>query len=172
MKPFLFIIFLTLVGLVSCTNQKPLNEKARPIETMKKSKLDTIKNLMREEDIIEHVKKAINPKYKNWVLFSNGTYIILEDSTIHNKVDTSIAMMKEYGPVHAGGPAGDFSTIKLTYTDGWVVNGHGYGMYTYVHPKELSGIGINMPSDVDVGLYGRAKREKDGRELKIIFKHE
>ena len=74
--------------------------------------------------------------------------------------------MKEFGPVHAGGPAGDFSTITLNKTEGWVVSGHGYGMYTYVHPSELDN---ENPNDLEVGLYGRSKRDLDGQEATIIY---
>jgi hypothetical protein len=35
--------------------------------------------------LIEHVRLAINPKFHHWVLFSNGTYIIIEDATIQDR---------------------------------------------------------------------------------------
>jgi hypothetical protein len=35
-----------------------------------------------QRKLIEHVRLAINPKFTHWVLFSNGTYIIIEDTTI------------------------------------------------------------------------------------------
>jgi hypothetical protein len=125
--------------------------------------------MLTETEIIDHVKKAINPKFKDWVLFSNGTYIILEDTTIKDKAEKAVEIMKEYGPVHAGSPAGDISITKLTYTDGWVVGGHFYGMYTYVHPKQLEQRGIKNPSDLDVGLVGRQYRDRDGKQLKTIY---
>lgn len=77
--------------------------------------------------------------------------------------------MREYGPVHAGGSAGDMSIIKLNMTQGWSVGGHYPGTYTYVHPDELTRSGIINPSDLDVGIYARDKRDKDARELNIIY---
>jgi hypothetical protein len=55
--------------------------------------------------------------------------------------------MKEYGPVIAGGPAGDFGVTHLTRTAGWVVSGHYFGMYTYVNPAELKGIVLEREED-------------------------
>lgn len=116
--------------------------------------------------MIEHVKLAINPKFQDWVLFENGTYIIFDDiSTIEDVKEEAIKLMKEFGPVSAGGPAGDFSVIHLKLTDGWLVSGHGYGMYTYVHPSELDN---ESPNDLEIGLYGRSKRDSDGQNPEII----
>lgn len=75
--------------------------------------------------------------------------------------------MKEFGPVYAGGPAGDFSTYVLPDNKGWLVGGHGYGMFTYVHPKELD----EDPQSPLVGLLGRDKRDRVGRKPKIIHIH-
>lgn len=116
--------------------------------------------------MIEHVKLAINPKFQDWVLFENGTYIIFDDiSTIEDVKGEAIKLMKEFGPVSAGGPAGDFSVIHLKLIDGWLVSGHGYGMYTYVHPSELDN---ESPNDLEIGLYGRSKRDSDGQNPEII----
>jgi hypothetical protein len=119
--------------------------------------------------LIEHVRLAINPRYTRWALFSNGTYIIIENEMIADEGAFAKKVMKEYGPVHAGSPAGDFSVMRLTKTEGWVVSGHYSGMYTYVNPSELKQAGIQNPSDVEVGLFGRRKRENDGKECRIIF---
>ncbi|MDR3022934.1 hypothetical protein [Chryseobacterium sp.] len=116
--------------------------------------------------MIEHVKLAINPKFQDWVLFENGTYIIFDDiSTVKDVKEEAIKLMKEFGPVYAGGPAGDFNIIHLNLTEGWLVSGHGYGMYTYVHPSELDN---DSPNDLEIGLYGRSKRDSDGQNPEII----
>ncbi|MEN5307481.1 hypothetical protein ABE425_08205 [Chryseobacterium cucumeris] len=116
--------------------------------------------------MIEHVKLAINPKFQDWVLFENGTYIIFDDiSIIEDVKEEALQLMKEFGPVYAGGPAGDFNVIHLNLTEGWLVSGHGYGMYTYVHPSELDS---ESPNDLEIGLYGRSKRDSDGQNPEII----
>lgn len=116
--------------------------------------------------LLENIRLAINPKYKDWVLFKNGTYIVFDKAdTITNIQHEAIKQMKEYGPVFAGGPAGDFDVIHLNKTEGWIVSGHGYGMYTYVNPSELES---KNPPDIEIGLYGRSKRDKDGKNPEII----
>ncbi|WP_343914937.1 hypothetical protein [Aquimarina litoralis] len=118
------------------------------------------------KSLLDNVKLAINPKFQDWVLFENGTYIIFDDTNkVKNIKDKAIELMKEFGPVNAGGPAGDFNVISLNQTKGWVVSGHGYGMYTYVHPNELN---TNSPDDVTIGIFGRSKRDKDGNDPKIV----
>lgn len=159
MKQTALILSFVLCILTSCVD-KDSNEKT----TLDKA--DTLKTMLTDAEIIEHIKKAINPKFKSWVAFSNGTYIILEDSTVVDSEKKAVEIMKEYGPVHAGSPAGDITTIKLTYTEGWVVGGHHYGMYTYVNPAELPN---DKPTDIEVGLAGRQKRDKDGKDLKVIY---
>jgi len=116
--------------------------------------------------LIECVKKAINPRFKTWVLFSNGTYIIIEDSTITDKRKFAMDQIKEFGPVFAGSPAGDVTITKLNLVDGWSVGGHGYGMYTYVGFTEM---GTQNPSEIDIGLFGRKKRDQDSKDTTIIY---
>ena len=79
--------------------------------------------------------------------------------------EEAIKLMKEYGPVFGGGPAGDFGVTHLNRTEGWVVSGHGYGMYTYVSPNELKS---EKPDDMEIGLYGRSKRNLDGKNPIVI----
>jgi hypothetical protein len=121
---------------------------------------------MTPEELVENVRAAINPVFEDWVLFENGTYIVFDNAdSVPDLEAKAIAEMKEFGPVAAGGPAGDFSVSRLTKSPGWVVSGHGYGMYTYVGPSEMDG---PKPSDVEVGLFGRSKRNMDSQGLKII----
>ena len=121
---------------------------------------------MTENSLLSHVRLAINPKFQDWVLFKNGTYIIFDNAdTIPNLKSEAIKKMKEFGPVNVGGPAGDFSVTHLNQTEGWVVSGHGYGMYTYVSPKELKS---EKPEDSEIGLFGRGKRDLDGKNPVVI----
>ncbi len=124
---------------------------------------------MNEKELINHISLAINSNHQDWVVFANGTYIILDDSLKDDPSNNALRIIKEFGPVYRGSPAGDISITKLVKTPGWSVGGHYKGMYTYVHPDELLGAGILDFSDLDVGLYARAKRDKDSRDLKIIY---
>ncbi|PZU91661.1 MAG: hypothetical protein DI529_00400 [Chryseobacterium sp.] len=122
---------------------------------------------MNNQELINHIKLAINPKYQDWVVFKHGTYIIFDEAdTVKEIHKEALKQMKEFGPVYAGGPAGDFGITTLDKTDGWIVSGHGYGMYTYVSPLELDN---KNPSDSEIGLFGRNKRDLDGKNPEIIF---
>lgn len=153
----IFIILLNSLILVSCGNK---NKDKEPEIKLEKNEVET-------KSLLDNVKLAVNPKFKDWVLFENGTYIIFDDiNQIDNIESEAIRLMKEFGPVHAGGPAGDFNVISLNQTEGWVVSGHGYGMYTYVNPSELE---TNSPDDLTIGIYGRSKRNSDGENPIIIY---
>lgn len=134
------------------------------------SKIEEAKNLFKKsitmKSLLDNVKLAINPDFQDWILFKNGTYVIFDNAdTNKNLKDEAIEFMKKYGPVLPGGPAGDFTVIHLNRTEGWLVSGHGYGMYTYVNPKELKN---DSPTDVVVGIYGRSKRDMDGQHPEVI----
>jgi hypothetical protein len=73
--------------------------------------------------------------------------------------------MKEYGPVYPGTSAGDMNIKSLVKPYGWLVSGHGPDVVTYVHPSELDS---SDPDHILVGVYGRTKRDKDSKELRII----
>lgn len=172
MKAINIITILTL--LFSC-HSKNENNKIVNLGSDQIKLNDTLNNQtqkkqsyeMSDRELIENVKLAINPKFQDWVLFKNGTYIIFDDITkVKNINDEATVLMKEYGPVFAGGPAGDFNTIHLTKTEGWIVAGHGYGMYTYVSPSEIQSQSAN---DMEIVLFGRSKRDLDGKKPEIIY---
>lgn len=121
---------------------------------------------MDETELIENIKLALSPKVSYWVLFSNGTVIVFDSLTKDENIkEKAIRYMKEFGPVWPASEAADFGIVDLVSTKGWLVTGHGYGMYTYVHPQELS----SNPHDVEIGVIGRSKRHKDSEEMKIIY---
>lgn len=73
--------------------------------------------------------------------------------------------MKEWGPVHAGSPAGDFSVINLRDASGWVVTCHHNDILTYVSPEEIT---AESAESVAIGLLGRSNRNEDARSLEVI----
>lgn len=117
--------------------------------------------------LIENVKLAINPKFQDWVLFQNGSYIIFNNTDkIEDIRKEAIKIMSEYGPVHIGSPAGDFGVTTLKKAEGWSISGHYYGMYTYVHPSEINTATAN---ENEIGLFGRSKRDLDGQNPIIVY---
>jgi len=132
-----------------------------------KQKVDNQKNNeIIETELLNHVRLSINSKFQDWVLFKNGTYIIFDNpDTIPDLESEAIKLMVEFGPVYTGTSAADFDVTDLNKTEGWIVSGHGYGMYTYVSPYEIKS---NITDITEIGLLGRAKRDLDGKNPVVL----
>lgn len=113
--------------------------------------------------LINIFKKIILGEQKSWVLFENGTCVILMRPE-NDLAQQAKNMLSEFGPVHAGTPSGDFKVIELDDEDGWVVGCHHPDILTYVFPNETE----QPYEEVEIGLLGRSKREIDTNELNII----
>jgi hypothetical protein len=118
-----------------------------------------------ESVLVEAWKWIIVGEGKSWVLFANGTCVILMEPAA-DLGQQATALLKEWGPVHPGSPAADFSVIELANYPGWVVMGHHRDILTYVAPDEFN---EPEPAEVMVGLIGRSKRDQDAAELKILY---
>jgi hypothetical protein len=99
---------------------------------------------------------------KSFVLFENGTCVVLLDPG-GDLPAQAIALLKEWGPMHAGSPAGDFSVITPSQFPGWVVTSHRAEILTYVEPGAGDG-----RSQVEIGLIGRSRRDADARTLNVV----
>lgn len=118
---------------------------------------------MEGADLIEAWRATINGPGKSWVLFENGTCVILMKPEA-DLAAQAIELLREYGPVHAGSSSGDFETITLEDGRGWVVACHHNDILTFVGPDEAD---ENAP-DVMVGLIGRSKRGQDADQLRVL----
>jgi hypothetical protein len=110
------------------------------------------------------VWRSILVKSTSWVLYKNGTCVILKD-VAGNLAEEANKIMKQYGPVYPGSPAGDFTVMSSREVAGWVVGSHHRDILTYVGPEEM---GAKPSSDAEIGLIGREKRHRDSQELQII----
>ncbi|MFB7337736.1 hypothetical protein FNH09_36340 [Streptomyces adustus] len=99
---------------------------------------------------------------KSWVLFEHGTCVVLT-APEGDLADQATGILREFGPVHAGSPAGDFGVIDLKDAEGWVVTGQHNDVLTYVGPDEP-----HERSDIAIGVFGRSKRHRDGTELNVV----
>ncbi len=115
--------------------------------------------------LIEIWRTIIVGPEKSWVLFKNGTCVILMEPEA-DLAPQAVALMKEWGQVYPGCSAGDFGTIDLDNAPGWVVTSHHNDILTYVGPEE---VGAESLSDLVVGLIGRGKRDQDAQQLEIIY---
>ena len=100
---------------------------------------------------------------KSWVLYKNGTCVILLEPMADLAVHAS-ALLGEFGPVHAGSSFGDFGIITLDDEHGWVVTCHHNDILTFVGHDEVD----ENPEELAIGLLGRSKRGQDAEELQVL----
>ena len=118
---------------------------------------------MKGAKLIAAWRDTISGPEKSWVLFENGTCVILMEPEADLAAQAT-ALLKEWGPVHAGSSFGDFGTIELEDGRGWVVTCHHNDILTFVGPDEVR----HGAEEVAVGLYGRSKRGRDAEELRVL----
>lgn len=112
--------------------------------------------------LVETWRNIILGEHKSWVLFSNGTCVIIMEP-IDDLSNKALEMIKKWGPVHVGSAAGDFSVKVLKDYPGWVVTCHHPDILTYVGINENENIKV-IKSDKDeviIGRMGRIKRDID-----------
>ncbi|MFF2351724.1 hypothetical protein ACFVVL_18320 [Kitasatospora sp. NPDC058115] len=114
------------------------------------------------EMLIDTWRRILTDSRKSWVLFEHGTCVVLTAPS-GELAEQATALLKEFGPVHAGSPSGDFGVTDLKDADGWIVTGHHNDILTYVGLDESQ----ELP-EIAVGLFGRSKRHRDGTELHVV----
>lgn len=114
--------------------------------------------------LIEAWRKIIGSDAKTWVLFGHGTVVIFNQPET-DPGGQAVELMKSWGPVVVGTPAGDFNVITASQTPGWLVTCHHTNILTYVSPDEVES---PTTSDWIIGLIGRSKRDQDAQELEIL----
>jgi hypothetical protein len=119
---------------------------------------------MESKALIDAWRSIINGPRKSWVLFANGTCVVLMQPE-GDLAAQATALLREWGPVGAGSSFGDFGTVELDGGAGWVVTCHHNDVLTYVGPDE---VGAETASDLAVGLLGRSKRGRDAEELRVL----
>lgn len=118
---------------------------------------------MEGAELVEAWRATINGPGKSWVLFENGTCVILTEPEADLAAQATV-LLREYGPVHAGSSFGDFSTITLEDGRGWVVTCHHDDILTFMGPDEVS----SDAEDLVIGLLGRSKRGQDAEQLRVL----
>ena len=71
-------------------------------------------------DHVEIWRRLIIGDNKSWVLFEDGTCVILMEPK-EDLAAQAIDIMKEYCPIHVGSSSADMRVIKLTNYPGWEV---------------------------------------------------
>lgn len=117
-------------------------------------------------DLVQIYKKIIIDPLMSWVLFKNGTCVMLL-SPQEDIQAQAIKILKEHGRVVAGTPSGDFEVTKIPDINGWVVTGDYPGIMMYVPLAEG-----RKKGDFEIGMIGRTKRELDAKEFGVIYVEE
>jgi N-glycosidase YbiA len=114
--------------------------------------------------LVEVWRRIIVGDGKACALFEGGTCVIFAGAR-EGVAEAAVSLLREWGPVHAGSPAGDFSVITLESAPGWVVTCHHPDVLTYVAPEQVE----SAPSELQVGLLGRLQRDQDAQCLHVIY---
>ncbi|HBN8511447.1 TPA: hypothetical protein OTR99_003714 [Pseudomonas aeruginosa] len=118
---------------------------------------------MDREALIGAWRDCIRGADKSWVLFAQGTCVILMQPE-PDVAAQARALLAEWGAVQAGTPAGDFGVITLDNGRGWVVTGHHPDILTFVPREELE----EDAGELLVGMHGRSRRGEDAEALAVI----
>lgn len=113
------------------------------------------------EKLVGIYKKIIEPNLKDWVVFEHDTCVIIYKSQ-GNLKNEATEVLKKYGSVTPGTESADFTVMKVD--SGWIVTGDQPGILNYVSEDEGNG-----KEDYEIGLIGRNKKERDSKELKIVY---
>jgi hypothetical protein len=126
-----------------------------------------VNRLLRPEQLLFNVQNSIIPIYKNWVLFKNGTYVIIDDiSNVSDVAAEAMRLLDAYRPeTILNTPNANYSISHLDKAEGWSVYGNGYGIYTYVHPSEM----VEVPSPPSIIVFSKKKRALDEIQRQIIY---
>jgi hypothetical protein len=116
-----------------------------------------------QQELVDIWRRIIIGEGKGWVLFEHGTCVIFTEPS-GDLGEQAIAIMREWGPVAGGSSAGDFSVIGFDDEPGWVVTSHHPDVLTFVPPEDMA----EEPSELVIGLLGRAQRGMDAEELTIV----
>ncbi len=117
-----------------------------------------------EDLYIERWRQLLDHQDYPWVVFAHGTCVILVEP--EPDLARQASDLIEQWPVQAGGNLGDFGVMPLTDAPGWVITCDHPDILTYLAPEEVAEEGM---SEIAIGLHGRAKRDLDAHERRVIF---
>lgn len=100
---------------------------------------------------------------RSWVLFENGTCVVWDEIT-DNPKSYGINLLKAYGLVVPGTPAGDFNQQMMENPAGMLVTYHHENIMSFLLEEEL-----DSPEVLSIpGIIARHRRELDAKSLVIV----
>ncbi|MBA3868831.1 MAG: hypothetical protein H0X30_06730 [Anaerolineae bacterium] len=110
-------------------------------------------------------QNLIDDEQKSWVVFENGTCVILMQPSA-DLAQQAQTLLSEYGGVDEATASADFSVLELDVVPGWVVGSHHPDILNYVAPDELF---EGLPRDMQAGFIGRQHRSDDAQQLNVVY---
>lgn len=123
---------------------------------------------MNQNDIPQTARillEVIKGPEKKWVLFEHDTCVFVEN-TGGDLATTAKDILQKRGLAHGGSDSGDFSVMELKFHAGWVVSFNDPNILTYVGMQDVTS---DNPSQVGVGVIGRAKYNADVTGLRVVY---
>ncbi len=104
----------------------------------------------------------IEDPQKSWVVFENGTCVILMKPS-NDLAQQAKNLLSEFGGATA---SNEFSVLELDVVSGWVIGWQHPDILNFVAPDELF---EGLPKDMQAGLIGRQHRIEDAQQLKTVY---
>ena len=116
------------------------------------------------QDYIAAWRGCIRGDDKSWVLFEQGTCVILmqPENERNDLAAQATALLREFGAVRVGTSSADFNVVTLLDDKGWVVTCHHPDILNFVFPDEG-----DDDNDLPIGLLGRSLRAMDAEYLRV-----
>lgn len=115
---------------------------------------------------IDVAKSALEGFEQSWVLFRQGTVVVIPNAVDETILKSeAIELLKKNGPVYVGTSHADFSVTNCKNSPGWMVTSHHSRIVTFVGQDEMG----TAANDLLIGISGRTCRDKDAKELEIVF---
>lgn len=140
MKTARYTLILFIFTLVSgCDNSKSVSKTPPPEDPVViiDAQPEPLKEVVAEEEpeiykkLIFNTKLSISPKQPNWVLFSNGTYILFPKGTSGDDMrQSAFGLLQRYNDE-------SFTITKSPLVKGWIA-GSKKGIYNYVSLEQAS----------------------------------
>lgn len=161
-----FFIAIILTLSYGCDNSKTVSKKTPPsspviiidAEPEPLKEVTSKDNLEIYKRLIFNTKLSINPKQPNWVLFSNGTYILFSNGISNDSMrQSALGLLQRYN-------GESFSITKSPLVKGWIA-GSTRGIYNYV---SLEQAGDRLASKTTLRNIGKENVLKDKANPIII----
>lgn len=130
---------------------------------------DSAQAEVRRAKLIKNWKLLLaSEESSSWVLFNNGTCIILRNFSGALEVEAKRLLESADKNIGHGGFR-DLNVSPIPEPSGWIVTGEQPNVRVFVDPSDFN---EPLDSDLQVGLVGRINATFDAKELLAIFIHE